>query len=100
MVLERDENFLLTAIGIVDNFYNSGTHFSNWFYIPGQISSQLEVFNLTVSHHKILWFLDPEIVRMDKKILDPDIVEMVQFLDPETAEIPRFLDPKFVKMDQ
>ena len=49
---------------------------------------------------EILQFLDPGIVKMDKKILDPEIVEMVQFLDPETAEILQFLDPEIVKMDK
>ena len=32
--------------------------------------------------------------------MDPEIVEMVQFLDPETAEILQFLDPEIVKMDE
>ena len=46
-------------------------------------------------------FLDPEIVEMDKKkILDPEIVEMMQFLDPEIAKIPQFLDPEIVNMDK
>ena len=44
--------------------------------------------------------LDPEIVNMDQKFLDPEIVEMVRFLDPETAEILQFLDPEIVKMDK
>ena len=35
---------------------------------------------------EILPFLDPEIVKMDKKNLDPEIVEMVWFLDPEIVE--------------
>ena len=35
---------------------------------------------------EILQFLNPEIVKMDKKFLDPEIVEMVWFLDPEIAE--------------
>ena len=48
---------------------------------------------------KILQFLNPEIVEMDKKKnLDPEIVEMVQSLDPETAEILQFLDPEIVKL--
>ena len=49
---------------------------------------------------KILQFLDPEIVEMDKKILDPEIAEMVQFLDPEIANILQFLDPEIVKMEE
>ena len=32
--------------------------------------------------------------------MDPEIVEVVQFLDPETAEILFFLDPEIVKMDR
>ena len=30
--------------------------------------------------------MDPENVKMDKKILDPEIVEMVRNLDPEIVE--------------
>ena len=37
---------------------------------------------------------------MEKKNLDPEIVEMVRFLDPETEEILQFLDPEIVKMDK
>ena len=40
----------------------------------------------------MLWFLDPEIVKMVENI---DIVEMERLLDPETAEI-----VPFAKMDQ
>ena len=36
---------------------------------------------------KKLQFLYPVILEMNKKILDPEIVEMVQFVDPESAEI-------------
>ena len=36
---------------------------------------------------EILSFLDPEIVKMDKKKNpDPEIIEMVRFLDPEIVE--------------
>ena len=35
---------------------------------------------------EILQFLDPEIVKMDKKYLDPETSEMVRFLDPEIIE--------------
>ena len=39
------------------------------------------VWSLDSETTEILQFLDPEIVKMDKKFLDPKIVEMVQFLD-------------------
>ena len=35
---------------------------------------------------EILQFLDPEIVKMDKIILDPETIEMVGFLGPEIVE--------------
>merc|ERR1711954_369038 len=48
----------------------------------------------------MLQFPDPEILNMEKKFLDQEILEMVQFLDSETAEILQFLDPEIVKMDK
>ena len=36
--------------------------------------------------------------RNGQKNLDPEIVEMVQFLDAETVEILQFLDPEIVKI--
>ena len=35
---------------------------------------------------EILQSPDPENLKMDKKFLDPEIVEMVWFLDPEIVE--------------
>ena len=49
---------------------------------------------------EILHFLDPEIVKMDKKYLDPENIEMVWFLDPKTSEKLQCLDPEIVKMGQ
>ena len=60
---------------------------------------------------KLVQFLDPETEKCcsfwihklwiwTKKILDPEIVEMMWFLDPETSEMLQFLDPEIVKMDK
>ena len=55
-----------------------------------------------------LRFLDPEFFLLAAPnrrggtfsrahLMDPEIVEMVQFLDTETAEILQFLDPEIIK---